>query len=176
MARIRGKNTRPEKRLRAALWSAGLRYRLHVSTPAGRPDLVFTRRKICVFIDGCFWHGCPSHYVLPRSRQEFWLAKLRDNVVRDRRQTNELEAKGWIVIRVWEHEVFEQLDQVVSRIRTAVNGRLVTPSPEWRVDSVEILDLDRDLERRHLISLRDPALRTVEERIRTTAKWRFPAD
>src|SRR4051812_21964937 len=108
MARIRGVNTTPELRLRARLWSTGLRYRLHLRTPAGRPDLVIPGAQVAVYIDGCQWHGCPKHYVRPRSKDEFWAAKLHENVARDLRQTQQLEALGWRVLRFWEHEVWEE--------------------------------------------------------------------
>ena len=101
MSRIRGRNTRPERRLRQALWAAGLRYRKHAKTPVGRPDLVFVGPRVAVFVDGCFWHGCPRHYVRPRSRTDFWSRKLRENVDRDRRQTLELHVRGWTVVRIW---------------------------------------------------------------------------
>lgn len=174
MARIGSRNTSPELRLRKALWKEGLRYRLHMRTPAGRPDLVFPGKKICVYIDGCFWHGCPDHYVLPRSRQPFWLEKLRTNVQRDRQQTAELEALGWTVIRVWEHEAAEQLEASVERIRRAILDGEPEMPVRWRVDKVEVVNPSTDLERRHLVSLRDPVRSRVEERTRSTKKWRRP--
>ncbi len=82
MSRIRGGNTNPERIVARALWAAGLRYRLRLSRLAGRPDIVFTGARLAVFIDGCFWHGCPEHYVRPRSRSVFWRRKLRENVAR----------------------------------------------------------------------------------------------
>src|ERR1700682_6168645 len=123
MARIRGKNTGPERSLRSALWSTGLRYRIHPETPVGTPDIVLPGKRVAVFIDGCFWHGCPLHYVRPRSRTDHWIARLRGNVERDRRQTLELEALGWSVLRVWEHDVHEALSEVVERIRQSAKGR-----------------------------------------------------
>ena len=105
MARIHSSDTRPEVILRHALWRAGLRYRLNAKTPSGRADLVFRRGQLAVFVDGCFWHGCPDHYVRPRNREHFWAKKLRENVARDRRQTVTLEALGWRVYRIWEHDV-----------------------------------------------------------------------
>ena len=104
MSRIRGSDTTPELLLRQRLWSDGLRYRLKYKVPAGRPDLVFPGARVVVFMDGCFWHGCPDHYVRPSSRSTFWAQKLAENVERDQRQTRELEAAGWRVIRIWEHE------------------------------------------------------------------------
>src|SRR5689334_1387580 len=98
MSRIRGSNTSPERLLRLALWRRGYRYRLHARTPVGAPDIVFGRRKVAVFVDGCFWHGCPEHYVRPRTRNAFWDAKLDENFKRDRRQTLALIQAGWRVL------------------------------------------------------------------------------
>ena len=78
---------------------------MHAATPAGRPDIVFPGARVAVFIDGCFWHGCPDHYVRPRSSEEFWSKKLAENCRRDSVQTKRLEDIGWRVCRVWEHEV-----------------------------------------------------------------------
>lgn len=174
MSRIRPRNTKPERQLRSALWAAGLRFRIHAATPVGRPDVVFPGRKLAVFIDGCFWHGCPLHYVRPRSRTEHWETKLRVNVDRDRSQTLELERLGWRVVRVWEHAVYEDLPEVVQQIREA----LETPEPEsasdWRVVAVESIDEMARTERRHLEQLRHPEVRKTEEGRRITAKWRRP--
>lgn len=176
MARIRGRNTGPERRLRSALWALGLRFRIHAATPAGRPDVVFPRQRLAVFIDGCFWHGCPLHYVRPRSRLDHWVAKLRTNVNRDRQQTLELEGLGWRVVRVWEHEVYEDLQDVVRRVRDALEDPAPIPAPDWRVVSVEPVDEVARTERRHLEQLRNPESKRTEEGRRITAKWRRPRD
>src|SRR5262245_41107618 len=100
MSRIRGKDTAPELALRHALWHRGLRYRKSVRVLGVRPDLTFLRAKLAVFVDGCFWHGCPEHYVRPRSESRaFWASKLRNNTDRDERQTRALEEQGWTVVR-----------------------------------------------------------------------------
>ncbi|AYF90134.1 very short patch repair endonuclease [Pseudomonas sp. DY-1] len=116
MARIRGVDTSPELRLRKALWHAGLRFRLNMRIEGVRPDLVFKGRRIAVFVDGCFWHGCPLHYVKPRTKTEFWAMKLAANTSRDRIQTRLLLEKGWIVLRYWEHELNDDLSRVVQEI------------------------------------------------------------
>ena len=172
MQRIRGKHTKPEQRLRKALWAAGIRgYRLHAKTPAGRPDLVFPGPKVAVFIDGCFWHGCPAHYVRPRSREAFWAAKLRENVERDRRQTLALEEAGWRVLRLWEHDVAGQLPSLVEAVGCVLEGA-VDPAdiPDWRVVQVDGVDDDSNVERRHLVLLRDAAVRDVIVGVRHTGK------
>ena len=136
MARIRARHTTPERRLRAILWGAGLRYRLHYRTPEGRPDIVFPGRKVAIFIDGCFWHGCPLHYVRPRTKEEFWSKKLRENVERDDRQTLALEAKGWRVVRLWEHDLDVGDERVLLLIQEALNGDRWIPRDFTRVMAV----------------------------------------
>lgn len=156
MARVKGKNTSPERILRSALWEAGLRYRLSYKVPAGRADIVFPGSKVAVSVDGCFWHGCPAHYSRPRSRDEFWSEKLAANTERDSRLTLQLESCGWIMVRIWEHEIFTQLDEVVEIVRQATQG---VPSPrerDWRaVRVVPVPQEGEDWERRELRLLRD---------------------
>jgi DNA mismatch endonuclease, patch repair protein len=175
MARIKNRDTKPEMLLRRALWRSGIRYRVAAVTPAGRADIVVkTPRLLAVFIDGCFWHGCPQHYVRPRSRQDFWRAKLAENVSRDQRQTLALEEKGWRVIRIWEHSVHEELPDVVERIRQALSAASLSAEPDWRVTFVECIDEHRRIERRVLTSLRDPLASREMTGRRITAKWRRP--
>lgn len=174
MSRIRGSNTEPERMLRSALWAAGLRYRLHHVTPAGRPDVVFPGLRVAVFIDGCFWHGCPDHYVRPVTKADFWASKLHENVARDRRQTEELERGGWRVIRVWEHDVFERLDEIVGRVATALSGDRWDPSDEWRVVRVVEVDPIHRTEKRFFEKLREPGTTRETTGRRITAKWRRP--
>jgi DNA mismatch endonuclease (patch repair protein) len=104
MSRIRGRDTTPELQLRKSLWAAGIRYRLRSKLP-GRPDLVFARARVVVFVDGCFWHGCPEHYNKPESRADFWHRKHLRNAVRDREVNELLKSQGWMVLRFWEHEL-----------------------------------------------------------------------
>jgi len=122
MSKIRGKDTKVEVVLRKAVWRNGLRYRLHAKLP-GTPDLVFPRSKVALFIDGCFWHGCPTHGVRPRTNRAFWADKLKKNVERDKQTNRELREIGWKVIRCWEHEVEKRLDRLVVRIGQAVKNR-----------------------------------------------------
>ena len=104
MSRIRSRDTRPEIELRKALWQQGLRYRLEYDLP-GRPDLAFIGPRVAIFVDGCFWHGCPVHYSAPSTRQEFWARKLRDNVERDLGVDDTLNRLGWRPFHVWQHEL-----------------------------------------------------------------------
>jgi DNA mismatch endonuclease (patch repair protein) len=106
MVLIRGKDTKPEMRVRKFLHASGLRYRLHDKRLPGRPDLVFPSRKVAVFVNGCFFHqhpGCP-HARMPKSRLEFWGPKLAGNVERDQRNYANLVEAGWRVLVIWECE------------------------------------------------------------------------
>jgi len=103
MSKIRSRDTKPEVLLRRALWARGLRYR--VCYGPERIDIAFPSRKLAVFVDGCFWHGCPEHSHLPKSNEAYWLPKLKRNIERDRAKEARLRAEGWEVIRVWEHDV-----------------------------------------------------------------------
>ncbi|TWH52641.1 T/G mismatch-specific endonuclease [Rhodococcus rhodochrous J38] len=107
MRAIRRTDTKPEVRLRSALHALGFRYRkdfpIRLDGKLLRPDIVFTRRKIAVFVDGCFWHSCPEHGRTPGVNENYWSPKLRRNAERDREQTRLLETAGWQVLRIWEH-------------------------------------------------------------------------
>jgi DNA mismatch endonuclease (patch repair protein) len=104
MSGIRGRDTKPEMLIRRYLHSQGLRYRLHVSSLPGKPDLVFSRFKTVIFVHGCFWHrhdGC-RFATTPSSNREFWMTKLSGNVIRDIRNVELLISTGWRVVIVWE--------------------------------------------------------------------------
>lgn len=112
MARMPRRHTKPEKALRAELHARGLRFRLDSRLP-GRPDIVFTRARIAVFCDGCYWHVCPEHHTWPKNNADWWREKLLANVARDRRQDKKLAELGWLPLRVWEHEsISEAADRV----------------------------------------------------------------
>lgn len=117
--------------LRRELHRRGLRFRVDHSPVVGlrcRADIVFTKARVAVFVDGCFWHRCPDHGTLPRANGDWWRAKLDLNVARDRRNDESFEAAGWRVIRIWEHEpLFEAADRVEEAI-VARRG----PKPERR--------------------------------------------
>lgn len=104
----RRRDSGPERALRSLLHAAGYRYRcdlrLKFGSDAVRPDIVFTKRRIAVFVDGCFWHSCPIHGSSPRANADYWGPKLARNRERDARNVEVLGQAGWIVIRVWEHE------------------------------------------------------------------------
>ena len=111
MAAIRRTNTKQEVALRSALHRQGYRFRkdfpIRIDSKLIRPDIAFTRRKVAVFIDGCFWHCCPEHGRKPTVNGGYWSPKLEGNVRRDKEQTAALQAAGWQVIRFWAHEPLE---------------------------------------------------------------------
>jgi DNA mismatch endonuclease (patch repair protein) len=156
MAAVRQADTPPEVEIRRNLWKRGLRYRVGIRTPGGRPDLVFPRQRVAVFIDGCFWHGCPEHYVRPRTQEAFWCEKLRANFERDRRQTRALLDHGWSVLRFWEHEAEYDCVKVCETIAATVRGELAEQRHR-RVVNVTLVDQVADLERRTIEDLLDAA-------------------
>ncbi|TVZ89377.1 very short patch repair endonuclease [Streptomyces sp. BK340] len=107
MSRQGSRDTAPEVAVRRLLHASGLRYRVNVPVP-GIPrrtiDIAFSKAKIAIFLDGCFWHGCPEHATQPKSNAEWWRAKLDKNMARDLETTEHLTAAGWTVLRFWEHE------------------------------------------------------------------------
>jgi DNA mismatch endonuclease (patch repair protein) len=125
----RSRDTRPERALRSAAHAIGLRYR--VSTrPLPRlrrtADLVFTRAKVAVFLDGCFWHGCPEHFRPANVNRDFWDTKIAANRARDLDTNSVLAKAGWIVVRVWEHE---DPKEAARRIASTVRGALTRSAP-----------------------------------------------
>lgn len=122
MKAVGKRDTAPEVRLRRCLWKIGLRYRKHPKIVGIRPDFVFIGSRIAVFVDGCFWHGCPRHYIPPVGNAMFWQEKLRRNRARDRHATERLTQEGWIVFRVWECDVNRRLDDVSARIQRMVEA------------------------------------------------------
>lgn len=122
MARQRRRDTEPEMRLRRELHRRGLRYRVDAPLPGmrrRRADIVFTRARLAVFVDGCFWHGCPEHKTAPARNAAWWTLKLARNIERDRETDLHLDSLGWGVLRVWEHEDMEHaatdIEQIVRR-------------------------------------------------------------
>lgn len=129
MQAIRRANTKPETALRSALHRAGLRfrkdYRIDLSEGRVRPDVVFTRVRVAVFLDGCFWHCCPEHGRRPTVNTGYWSPKLERNVERDRRNTAALRKAGWTVVRIWEHQdIAEAVKMVEAAVHRARNEQM----------------------------------------------------
>lgn len=127
MSRIRAKNTAPELLIRRLAHARGLRFRTHVRSLAGTPDLVFVRSKTIVFVDGDFWHG----WRFPRWKNAlglYWQQKIQRNRLRDRRNFQKLREQGWAVIRLWEHEVKQDAGDCIDRIHSVIVRRLAEQS------------------------------------------------
>ncbi|MEU4066571.1 very short patch repair endonuclease [Streptomyces wedmorensis] len=121
MSANKGRDTKPERALRSALHRQGLRYRVGVRPiPSLRrtADVVFSRARVAVFMDGCYWHGCPEHHRPAKKGAEFWQDKIEGNRKRDAETNQALSEAGWLVIRVWEHEDPEQAShRVIEAVR-----------------------------------------------------------
>lgn len=116
-------NTKPEMLLRRELFKSGLRYRKNYAPEKDlkiKVDIVFTKKRTCIFIDGCFWHGCPDHFKIPKTNSTWWKEKIEDNKIRDIKKSNQLKERGWVVLRFWEHEI-PQLNLVVGKIKKLVH-------------------------------------------------------
>ncbi|MFI5853381.1 very short patch repair endonuclease [Streptomyces parvulus] len=118
MSRQGSRDTGPEVAVRRLLHSSGMRYRVNAPVP-GMPrrtiDIVFPKAKVAVFLDGCFWHGCPHHATHPKANAEWWRTKLDRNMSRDAETTEHLQREGWTVLRFWEHEVPEDVARSVRK-------------------------------------------------------------
>jgi DNA mismatch endonuclease (patch repair protein) len=116
MSRNRGSDTGPELILRKALWAQNLRYRLQ-SKLIGKPDIVYPGSRLAIFVDGCFWHGCPIHYQAPSNNSEKWRNKIAATRKRDEFVADQLQADGWAVIRFWEHSVKDNTNECVDLVK-----------------------------------------------------------
>jgi DNA mismatch endonuclease (patch repair protein) len=132
MARVRRRDTAPELALRRILHARGLRYRVDRAPlpdlARRRADLVFGRARVAVFVDGCFWHGCPEHATMSKTNSDWWASKLAGNVRRDRDTDRRLANAGWSVVRIWEHE---DPNTAAEKVGAAVAG---FPGDARRVD------------------------------------------
>jgi len=125
MQRVARRDTKPELAVRRILHAHGFRYFVDRSPMKGmrsRADLVFPRPRVAVFVDGCFWHSCPTHATTPARNREWWAEKLAENVSRDRRVDQQLIEHGWLSVRIWEHVQPEtaaaEIEQVIRARRT----------------------------------------------------------
>ena len=129
MRKIRRADTKPEVLLRRELWSRGARYRLEQRVHKARPDMLFLRARVAVFVDGCFWHGCPIHYRPPTGNAHYWEGKIERNRARDMRNSEDLMNAGYTVLRLWECEVKANLPNAADRILAAVHASASALNP-----------------------------------------------
>ena len=116
MSKVKSKNTELEISFRKRLWNKKNHYRLHYKI-TGKPDLVFVSRRVAIFIDSCFWHKCPLHHRQPNSNKDYWIPKLKRNEERAKEVNKTLLRKGWKVVRIWEHEIKENKERCIKRIK-----------------------------------------------------------
>ncbi len=131
MRRVRSKDTALERKVRSALHRRGLRFRLYPSLP-GKPDIAFPGAQVVVFLDSCFWHGCPDHLRIPSSNVEYWNRKIQGNKVRDARTNAAYARTAWKALRFWEHELKDDLERCLRKIERTVQRRRVIRSPKRR--------------------------------------------
>lgn len=128
MATVRSKNTRLEETLARVLDGAGLsQYTRYARELPGTPDIAFAGQRVAVFLDSCFWHGCPKHLRRPSSNTAYWQAKIEKNIRRDRRQRAALRRLGWRAIRIWEHDL-QNPQKVVEKVRRFLGQRTLPQS------------------------------------------------
>jgi len=121
MAAIPSERTSLEQRLASFLWATGIRgWRRTGRVEGTRPDFIFPRRRVALFVDGCFWHGCPRCCRRPATNTDYWYTKLDRNIERDAEQTQTLEAAGWTVLRFWGHEIERDPEGCAQRVRSAL--------------------------------------------------------
>ena len=120
MSAIRSRNTKPEVILRKALWAKGMRFRIQYGKE--KIDIAFPSKKIAVFVDGCFWHGCPVHSHIPKSNKEYWLPKLKKNIERAKAKDERLREDGWRILHIWEHELID-IEKLLVKIESEIDGK-----------------------------------------------------
>lgn len=125
----RGRDTSAELAVRRLVHAQGLRYRVNARPEADlrrTADMLFTRARVAVFVDGCYWHGCPEHFTMPATNLDYWSSKIGRNQERDLETTARLGGRGWVVLRFWEHEtplsVAERIGRIVRERRAAVSA------------------------------------------------------
>ena len=132
MARVRQKGTDAELSLRKALYARGLHYRLHVpllTKPRRVADIIFSSARVAIFVDGCFWHGCPEHATWPKQNAEFWREKIEANQRRDADTNDRLRSLGWTVLRFWSHEPPTEAARTVARAIASADSKHRAASP-----------------------------------------------
>lgn len=123
MSKIKSKNTNIELKVRKALWAKGIRYRIHNSNLSGTPDISSKKKKIIVFLDGCFWHGCKQHSSIPKTNSEFWKVKINENIKRREKIKVELEKEGYTVLEYFQCDLKKNLNGIVEEITGYFNRR-----------------------------------------------------
>ena len=132
MKRNRLADTRPELALRSALWQRGFRFYANRRVAGRRVDIVFPRSRAAIYVDGCFWHGCPEHWSLPKKNRGYWKRKNQIVSERDANDTLELARAGWTVLRFWEHDVLKAPGHAAELVARVVRPHQMPPSNGWK--------------------------------------------
>jgi DNA mismatch endonuclease (patch repair protein) len=122
MQSVKSDNTKLENKVRKALWAKNIRYRKNVKDLVGHPDISIKSKKIAIFIDSCFWHGCPEHCRMPHSNENYWNQKIQRNKIRDENVNKYYQEQGWTCVRVWEHELQTDFDLTITKIAKIINN------------------------------------------------------
>lgn len=122
MSKIKSKDTTLEDKFIKAIWKRGLRYRKNVKNFPGKPDIYFLRKRLVVFLDSCFWHGCENHCRMPSSNIEYWQGKIERNRKRDKEVTRHYKNNEFKILRLWEHEIKENIEEAISKVEAEVKG------------------------------------------------------
>lgn len=138
MRAVKSKGARStEARLRAVLVSHGIRgWRMNADELPAKPDFVFEKQQLAIFVDGCFWHGCPKCYRRPLSNQPYWDAKVARNIERDRRQRRMLRKLGWAIVQIWEHDFKVGSSAVLKKIDRTLKNKTLEPSGPMTVNHI----------------------------------------
>lgn len=116
MSKIRSKDTNPEKKVRKALWAKGFRYKIHDKSIIGTPDVSNKSKKIAIFVDGCFWHGCPKCYNPPKTNVEYWKHKLSNNKNRRKKIITKLSSENWKIFELWECDISKDVEKITNNL------------------------------------------------------------
>ena len=120
MRAIRSKDSQIENLLRKELRKRKIRFKANIVSLPGKPDIVFARKKLAIFIDSCFWHGCKSHCRIPQANRKYWMAKIGGNKLRDEKVNAIYRKMDWKVLRFWEHQIKKNPQQCVNKIKQAL--------------------------------------------------------
>lgn len=124
MRAVKSKGTKLEQKVFKALRKRGLKFRTNVANLPGKPDIAIKKYKIVIFLDSCFWHGCPLHCRMPKSNIEYWQKKIEQNKIRDALITENYKKMGWNVLRIWEHELKENFEKTIDKIERFIKEHM----------------------------------------------------
>ncbi|WP_261134881.1 very short patch repair endonuclease [Bacillus sp. Marseille-Q3570] len=121
MKSVKSSGSKLENSITKALWGKGFRFRKNVNNLFGKPDIAIKKYKIVIFIDSCFWHGCPTHSTIPHKNHDFWKRKINGNIKRDNEVTKYYKDKGWNILRIWEHDIKRNQNKSINEIIEFIN-------------------------------------------------------